>query len=103
MSEAPQYQPGQVVNGHVWTGTQWLRVQPPPQGSAFPWRTISGVVALVVAGVAGLMGVSWLLNWLELENDGNPFSSILMLLGMAALAVAAGFGIAGVTLITKKG
>jgi hypothetical protein len=103
MSEIHQYQPGQVVNGHVWTGTQWLPIQESrPQAAPSPWRTIGGVVALVVAGIAGLMGVSWLMSWLELENQGNAFASILMLLGMGALAVAAGFGIAGIVLITKK-
>gem|GEM_PF-3911931 len=59
-------------------------------------------MALVVAAIAGLMGVSWLMSWLELESEGNAFASILMLLGMGALAVAAGFGIAGIVLITKK-
>ena len=103
MSEIHQYQPGQVVNGHVWTGTQWLPIQESrTQAAPSPWRTIGGVVALVVAGIAGLMGVSWLMSWLELENQGNAFASILMLLGMGALAVAAGFGIAGIVLITKK-
>lgn len=101
MSEVPQYQPGQIVNGHVWTGVQWLPVHQQPAPPS-PWRTIAGVAALIVAALAGLMGVSWMLSWLELESEGNPFSSFLMLLGMGALAVAAGFGIAGIVLLTKK-
>lgn len=104
MSESPQYQPGQVVNGHVWTGTEWLRVQqqPLPPAPASQWRTVGGVVALVVAAIAGFQGVAWLVGWFQLEGDDNPFASILALLGMAALAVSAGFGIAGINLITGK-
>lgn len=94
------YQPGQVVNGYVFTGTQWLPVQNPAPSS--PWRTLGGVVALVVAVIAGLVGMSWMMSWLELESEGNQFSGILMILGMGALAVAAGFGIAGIILLTKK-
>ncbi len=99
----PTYAVGQVVNGHVWTGTEWvvLRVQQQPQSSS-PWRMVAGIVALLVAAVAGIQGLSWMTGFVDLDEQGNPFASILALLGMGALAVAAGFGIAGIMLLTKK-
>jgi hypothetical protein len=98
------YQPGQIVNGHVWTGSEWLPVvqAAKPAGSSSTWKTIAGFIAFAVAGVAGIQGMYWLGAFLDLEGDGNPFAGILALLGMGALAVAAGFGIAGIMLLNKR-
>ena len=101
--QAPAYQPGQIVNGHVWTGTEWLPVQQPAASSgSSPWRTVGGVVALIVAALAGIQGLSWLGSFFDLDSQGNQFAGFLALLGMGALAVAAGFGITGIVLLNKK-
>lgn len=107
MTEQPQqptYAVGQVVNGHVWTGTEWLAVVPAakPAGSSSTWKLVAGIVAFVVAAVAGIQGMYWLGAFLDLDNQGNPFAGVLALLGMAALAVAAGFAIAGIMLVNKR-
>jgi hypothetical protein len=98
-----EYQPGQVANGHVWTGTEWLPIEQPKASSGSPmWRTVLAVVALIVAALAGIQGLSWLGSFLTLDGQGNPFAGLLAVLGMGALAVAAAFGIAGVWLLNKK-
>ena len=105
-SEAPVpvYQPGQVVNGHVWTGAEWLRIAQPkaaPQGMS-TWRVFGAVAAFIAAGIAGLQGLTWLFRYMQLERDGNQFAGFLSLLSMGALAVAVAFGLAGVFLVTKR-
>ena len=103
MSEQPTYNPGDQVNGHVWTGTEWLPVAvPPTPKSPSPWRTVAAIGALICAAVAALMGVSWMSGFAELSDQENPFASILALLAMGAFAVAAAFGITGIVLLTKK-
>lgn len=105
MSEQPQppaFEPGQVVNGHVWTGTEWLRLAEP--AAAKPksaWLTVAGVVCMIVALLAGLQGLSWLIGFYNLESDGNQFAGLLALLGMGAAVVAVAFGVAGVVLMKK--
>jgi hypothetical protein len=101
-TQPPAYQPGQIVNGHVWTGTEWLPVKatPAPAGSSV-WRTLGAVVAFLVAGVAALQGLSWIVGFLQLDSDGNQFAGLLALLGMGALAVSAAFGLAGIFLLKK--
>lgn len=101
---APVYRPGQVVNGHVWTGTEWLPVIQPqarPQGMS-TWRVFGAVAAFIAAGLAGLQGLTWLFRYMQLERDGNQFAGVLSLLSMGALAVAVAFGLAGVFLMTKR-
>ena len=101
-TQPPAYQLGQIVNGHVWTGTEWLpvKVAPPPAGSSV-WRTLGAVVAFLVAGVAGLQGLAWIVSFAQLDSEGNQFAGLLALLGMGALAVAAAFGLAGIFLLKK--
>lgn len=101
--QPPVYQPGQVVNGHVWTGSEWLPVAQPKPVSAggSPLKTLGAVLAFIVAGVAGLQGLSWILSFIELDNDGNQFAGLLALLGMGALAVGAAFALAGIFLLKK--
>jgi hypothetical protein len=99
------YQPGQIVNGHVWTGTEWLRVQTAAAGatgSKSPWKLVAAIVAFIVTGIAGIQGMYWLGSFIDLQDQGNPFAWILALLGMGALAVAAGFGIAGIMLLNRR-
>jgi hypothetical protein len=98
------YQPGQIVNGHVWTGTEWLPVvqAAKPAGSSSPWLTLGIIVSFVVAGLAGIQGIYWMFGGIDLENQGNPFAGILTLLGMGALVVAAGFVILGFVLMNKR-
>lgn len=100
--QPPAYQPGQVVNGHVWTGTEWLPVVQ-PQGPKVKsvWVTLAGVACCIVALLAGVQALSWLLSFSELDSEGNQFAGILALLGMGAGVVAAGFGVAGVLLLKK--
>lgn len=105
MTEQPQppvYQPGQIVNGHVWTGTEWLPVQQPvkPAGSS-TLRTFGALVAFIVAAVAAAQGLSWIVSFSQLDSEGNQFAGLLALLGMGAFAVAAAFGLAGIFLIKK--
>ena len=101
-TQPPAYQPGQIVNGHVWTGTEWLPVQqtPAPAGSSV-WRTLGAVLAFIVAGVAGLQGLSWIAGFAELDNNGNQFAGLLAVMGMGALAVGAAFALAGIFLLKK--
>lgn len=105
MSDQPQppvFEPGQVVNGHVWTGTEWLRVaQPPGPKTKSVWVTLAGVVCLIVAGLAGIQALQWMISFGELESEGNQFAGILAVLTMGAGVVAAGFGVAGVLLLKK--
>jgi hypothetical protein len=101
--QPPAFQPGQIVNGHVWTGTEWLPIAQP---TAIPkvkstWVILAGVVCLVVAGLAGVQALSWLVSFSNLDSEGNQFAGILALLGMGAGVVAAGFGVAGVLLLKK--
>lgn len=102
-SEQPTYKPGDQANGYVWTGTEWLPVAVPavPQGKS-PWRILGGIVCLFAAAVAGLMALSWLASFGELEAEGNQFAGILALFGLGAGAVAVAFGVAGIVLLTKK-
>ncbi len=102
--EVPAYERGQVVNGYVWTGSEWLQVVRPaaqPVGMS-KWRVFGAVGAFIAAGVAGLQGLTWLFRYLQLERDGNQFAGFLSLLSMGALAVAVAFGLAGVFLVTKR-
>lgn len=67
MSEQPQYQPGQIVNGHVWTGTHWLPLQPdapkpagskPPLSQRFDELPRTRKLLLMAAiGIGGTMAV----------------------------------------------
>ena len=101
-SQPPVYQPGQVVNNHVWTGTEWLPVVQ-PQGPKVKsvWVTLAGVVCLIVALLAGIQALQWMLSFNELESEGNQFAGILAVLTMGAGVIAAGFGVAGVLLLKK--
>ena len=102
-SQQPVFQPGQIVNGHVWTGTEWLRVTQPaaaPKAKS-TWVILAGVVCLIVAGLAGIQALQWMLSFNELESEGNQFAGILALLTMGAGVIAAGFGVAGVLLLKK--
>ena len=105
MSEQPQpaeFQPGQVMYGHVWTGTEWLRIQQPKKSTgSSTLRTLGAVLAFIVAGLAGLQGLSWIVSFFQLDSEGNQFAGLLALLGMGALAVAAAFGLAGIFLLKK--
>ena len=105
--------------GWVWDGTQWWwttpdgqRIAAPPQPPQQPvrpastglssGRIIGAVIALVCAAGAGLISLSWLTGYAELEAQGNQFAGLLALLGMGGLAVAAGFGITGIVLLTRR-
>lgn len=98
----PVYRPGDQVNGHVWTGTEWLPIahRPPPAGKSV-WLMLSGIVCLIVAGIVGLQALWWLVGFVDLDNQGNQFAGLLALLGMGAGVVAVGFGVAGVVLLKK--
>ena len=105
MSESqPVYQPGSVVNGHVWTGEQWLPVQQSPSAPKprSPWRVVAGIACLIGAALAGLQGLSWLIGFNDLDSQGNQFAGVLAVLGLGAGAVALGFLVAGINLLTKK-
>lgn len=97
------YQPGQIVNGHVWTGSEWLPVaQSKPPHTPSVWITLGAILSFVVAVGAGVQALDWLFGGINLENDGNPFAGVLTLFGMGALVVAAGFAILGMFLINKN-
>lgn len=114
----PGSRPGTgIFQGYFWDGKRWVNpdgspahisattVATPAQGAAggrSTGRTIGGVVALIVAGLAALQAFSWFQGFAELQADGNQFSGILVPLALGAGAVAAGFGIWGITLLSKK-
>jgi hypothetical protein len=103
--QPPAYEPGQVVNGHVWTGTQWLPVaQPPPPRppGISTLRIVGAVVAFVTAAFSALLGVSWLAGYNEIQSQGNEFAGLLVLLGMGALGFAVAFALGGVAFLVKK-
>lgn len=104
----------------VWDGRQWWFTTPDGQRVLAPalpgqqptpsrmtdtdrssLRIVGAVIAFVCAAVAGWFGVSWLYGYMALEAEGNIFAVWLALFGLAALGVAAAFGITGVVLITK--
>lgn len=85
--------------GAVWNGQTWIA--PPPEGRS-AGRTIGGIVALVVAGFAGLQGISWFTGYVDLDRQGNQFAGMLVVLALGAFVVAAAFGIWGITLLSKK-
>ncbi len=89
--------------GAIWNGQHWVAPTPPPPAARSTGRVIGGVVALVVAAIALLQGISWFSGFYELEADGNPFSGFLVILAMGAFVVAAGFGIWGIMLLQKPG
>lgn len=101
--QPPAFQPGQIVNGHVWTGTEWLPVVQPAAAPKVKstWVILAGVVCLIVALLAGLQALSWLVSFSDLDSEGNQFAGLLALLGMGAGVVAAGFAVAGVVLLKK--
>lgn len=47
------YQTGQVVNGHVWTGTQWLPVEKPKVGFKLGGLEIALIVGAIILAVVG--------------------------------------------------
>jgi hypothetical protein len=104
----PTYKPGQVVDGYVWTGTEWLLVQDgsaPAEAPGKPlttWQLLSGILLLLVAGAGLIQGATWLYSFYDLSGSGNRFAGILLVLGLAGLAVGVGFGVWGVNVLTKK-
>lgn len=106
-----------IFQGLFWNGKRWVNpdgtparisgtpvttTSAPPTGGRSTGRTIGGVLALIVAAVSGLQAFSWFQGFAELQADGNQFSGMLVPLALGAGAVAAGFGIWGITLLSKK-
>lgn len=87
---------------------QWVRIvdgkiqSAKVAGQRSTGRVIGGVVAFIVAAFALIQGISWFTGWADLDAAGNPFAGTLLLLGLGAFAVAAGFGIWGIVLVSKK-
>jgi len=48
-----RYNTGDVVNGFVWTGTQWLPVAKPKVGFTLGWLEIGLIVGVIVLAVVG--------------------------------------------------
>jgi hypothetical protein len=46
--------------------------------------------------------VSWLSGFSELDAKGNTFAGILGVFGLGAFVVAAGFGVGGIVLLSRK-
>ena len=59
-------------------------------GSRSSQRTVGGVICLIVAGLAGVQGVSWFSGFAELDAAGNQFAGVLAVLGLGAFVVTAG-------------
>lgn len=104
------YKPGsgQFAGMYAKQGGPWVRIEDgrvvkvnnsPPRSTG---RVIGGVIALFVAVVALWQGFSWFGAFIELDAEGNPFAGTLALLGFGALVVAAGFGIWGIVLVSRK-
>jgi hypothetical protein len=98
--------PGVVWDGtnwrygaQVWDGTTWSGAAAPRSSTG---RTVAGVLCLVVAAVAILIGWGWVTGYMDLEAQGNDFAGLLILLVLGAAAVAAGFGITGLVLLSPK-
>jgi hypothetical protein len=61
-----------------------------------------GSFLIIVAAIAGWISVGWMLSFLELYGEGNPFASILLLCSLAGFTVMAGFAAWGATVVTKS-
>jgi hypothetical protein len=90
-------------DGSTWTGhTRTATTIAAPPATRSTGRTIGGIVALLVAALVAFLGYGWFQGFTELNAKGNPFAGMLGLLGMGAVVVAAGFGIWGTVLLSKK-
>ncbi len=90
--------------GQYWDGRRWINAAGAPASTATrsTGRTIGGIVALLVAALVAFLGYGWFQGFTELDAKGNPFAGMLGLLGMGAVVVAAGFGVWGIVLLSKK-
>lgn len=87
-----------IVNGRVVSA----RGAVGEAGSRSTGRTVGGVICLIVAFLAGLQCVSWISGFSDLDAQGNQFAGMLAVLGLGAFVVAAGFGVAGIVLLSRK-
>lgn len=100
------YKPGSgPYEGFYSAGRGWVRIEGgqviKPEGRS-TGRTIGAVICLIVAFLAGLQGISWLTSYGELDAGGNTFAGVLALVSLGAFVVAAGFGVAGIVLLSRK-
>jgi hypothetical protein len=100
------YKPGSgPYDGFYSDGRGWVRIEGgqviKPAGRS-TGRTVGGVICLVVAALAGIQAVSWLSGYGDLDASGNPFAATLAVLSLGAFVVAAGFGVAGIVLLSKR-
>ena len=72
------------------------------RGGPTSGQTAAGVICLVVAALLIWLGMGWFGSFGDLEDNGNDFAGLLALLGLGAFVVAAGFGITGIVLLSKK-
>lgn len=107
------YKPGSgPYEGLYSAGRGWVRIEngrvvkasgaAGSGGQRSTGRTVGGVICLVVAGLVGIQGVSWLSGFSELDAKGNTFAGILGVFGLGAFVVAAGFGVGGIVLLSRK-
>lgn len=90
-------------DGSDWTDHTTVKAPTPaprPEGRS-SGRTVGGVFAIIIAGIAMLVGYSWLTGYYDLTAKGNQFASMLLLLALGAGVVAAGFLIWGIQLLSK--
>ena len=88
--------------GQAWVRIESGRIVKGSTGSRSSQRTVGGVICLIVAGLAGVQGVSWFSGFTELDAAGNQFAGMLAVLGLGAFVVAAGFGVAGLVLLSRN-
>jgi hypothetical protein len=100
------YKPGSgPYDGFYSAGRGWVRIEngqvikTPGRSTG---RTVGAVICLIVAFLAGMQGVSWLTGFGELDAAGNTFAGMLAVLSLGAFVVAAGFGVAGIVLLSRK-
>ena len=106
------YEPGTGEYAGLYTRPTggWFRIEQgkavrwsePRKGSGITGRMVGGVIALLVAAVVAFIGLGWIQGFADLDAQGNPFAGILALFGIGAWVVAAGFGVWGIVLMSRK-
>lgn len=75
MTDQPQYQPGDIANGHVWTGAEWVPSPEPLAPAVVPKSRTGLIVGLAVGGVV-LLGIIAAGVWILVGNRNSASSHL---------------------------
>ena len=60
-----------------------------------------GIILIILGSLGGLQSTTWLFGYVDLESQGNPFASFLLLAALAGGAVSAGLIGGGIAMINS--